>query len=452
MTLRGKNPLSMAGFSNPTPQGFEMLYFRISRQFIGIGSFQVLAMFRRGLFYAYLSIYLRYFLGLSATETTLFATLPMLLNICFQTLVWGRLSDRRQLRRTLIVRGEVLGAAGTLIVWYLHTLPASRAAAGWVIILGLAAVEIFWSMSNIGWSALISDVYPARERNAVQGRLASLGGLGRIAGVWIGGLLYDGMATRYEGWGFHEGTLFFVAAGVMLLSTIPLRWVPEGGIRDAETTRSGPVGPEDGSSRLFFIFLVAMMFINFGRNSIVIIQSQYLFLESGFHLDSRMLSYVYNTESGAIILWGLLVGWLGNRLGNGKTVCVGAMIALAFLGIYATADHLPLVFLGSFLKGSAEVILMASAYAFASVLIPADQRGRRFSWFNATFFLSWGLAGTLMAGPLIDLMLSAGAAPVNAYRAAFVAAAMMTAAGLGLQVWLLFQRKGLRRRKEAEIG
>ncbi len=73
--------------------------------FLGISSFQALAMFRRGLFYAFLSIYLRYFLGLSVTETTLFATLPMVFNILSQTLIWGRLSDRRQLRRTLILWG-----------------------------------------------------------------------------------------------------------------------------------------------------------------------------------------------------------------------------------------------------------------------------------------------------------------------------------------------------------
>ncbi|MEZ4605125.1 MAG: hypothetical protein R2861_17475, partial [Desulfobacterales bacterium] len=70
-----------------------------AKVFWGISSFQALAMFRRGLFYAFLSIYLRYFLGLSVTETTLFATLPMVFNILAQTFVWGRLSDRRQLRR-----------------------------------------------------------------------------------------------------------------------------------------------------------------------------------------------------------------------------------------------------------------------------------------------------------------------------------------------------------------
>ncbi|MBL7180813.1 MAG: hypothetical protein ABIK98_06895 [Pseudomonadota bacterium] len=56
--------------------------------FFGLSSFEMLAMFRRGLFYAYLSIYLRHYLGMSVTETTLFATLPMVANVCCQTFVW----------------------------------------------------------------------------------------------------------------------------------------------------------------------------------------------------------------------------------------------------------------------------------------------------------------------------------------------------------------------------
>ena len=198
------------------------LFSRSSRRFFGVSSFQILAMFRRGMFYAYLSVYLRYFLNLSVTETTLFATLPMLANIIFQATLWGRLSDRYQLRRTLIFWGEILGGFGTLAVWFVHTLPENHRTMAYVIIFGLTIVEIFWSMSNIGWSALISDLYPPEKRGAVQGKLTSAGAIGRIAGVWIGGLLYDGLGRYYEGWGFEHGALFFVAAGVMFVSTIPL--------------------------------------------------------------------------------------------------------------------------------------------------------------------------------------------------------------------------------------
>ncbi|MHA2202447.1 MAG: MFS transporter, partial [Candidatus Hodarchaeales archaeon] len=155
----------------------------------GLSSFQILAMFRRGLFYTYLSIYLRYFLGMSVTETTLFATIPMILNVCSQTFLWGVLSDKLQLRRTFVIVGELLAGIGTLVVFFTHRMVDQLFIAGWIIIIGLSIVEIFWSMSNNGWSALISDLFPYEERSTIQGRLSSIGGFGRILGVWIGGLL-----------------------------------------------------------------------------------------------------------------------------------------------------------------------------------------------------------------------------------------------------------------------
>jgi MFS family permease len=396
-------------------------------------------MFRRGLFYAYLSIYLRYFLKLSVTETTLFATLPMLANIVFQATLWGRLSDRYQLRRTLIVWGEILGGIGTLAVWFAHTLPEDRRHMAYVIIIGLTVVEIFWSMSNIGWSALISDLYPPDQRGAIQGKLTSAGGIGRIAGVWIGGLLYDGLGYRYDGWGFEHGALFFVAAGVMFASTLPLLTLPEGGVA-VEEHRPAEVDPTSHkrSAHWFAIFLAAMILINFGRNSVVIIQSQYLFLDTGFAVSSRTLSYIVNTESLAMILAGLAVGGIVRRLGDGLGILFGTSLSIAYLLIFMTTSHLGLVYVGSFLKGCGESIIMAASYAFAAALIPPQQRGRRFGLFNATFFLSWGLAGTLIAGPLVDYLLQQGIAAGAAYRWAYGAAVVITLAGVALLAILVF--------------
>jgi hypothetical protein len=278
--------------------------------FLGISSFQVLAMFRRGMFYNYLSIYLRYFLGLSVTETTLFATFPMTLNILCQSLIWGRLSDKLQLRRSLIIIGEVSAAFSTVLVWFVHTLPASRHVAGYAIIVGLSVVEVFWSMSNVGWSALLSDLYPAHLRAGLQGRLLSMGGIGRMVGIWTGGLAYDGLSRFYDGWGFDKGLLFFIASGIMLVSTVPMWFVPEGGISGGRSVvslrkRSGQhsntpvlhhsVGQDGrGVSRQYLVFLLAMVFINFGRNSVALMKSQYLSLDAGFNLSSGVLSHVLN--------------------------------------------------------------------------------------------------------------------------------------------------------------
>jgi len=415
----------------------------------GIGSFQALAMFRRGLFYAYLSIYLRYFLGLSVTETTLFATLPMIFNILSQTFIWGRFSDARQLRRTLILWGEAAGALGTVLVWVAHILTPTPRLSGFVIILGLTVVEIFWSMSNIGWSALISDLFPERKRNEVLGYLTSIGGLGRLVGIWLGGLLYDGLEKMYDGWGFHSGTLFFIAAGMMLISMIPVFSLPEGGIRKSEAADAAcDAQCEAASVRLFWIFLIAMVFINFGRNGVMIIQSQYLFLDTGFAVSSKMLSYIFNTETVALILFGLFAGRIGRRVGNGRAVCLGAIAAIVYLVLFALADRLSLIFLASFFRGGADVIILAASYAMASILIPPEQRGRLFGFFNATLFLSWGVAGTCVAGPIVDLMLYLGVDQVMAYRSAYLTGLIMVLIGLTIQavlVYILLPRAGISR-------
>jgi len=399
----------------------------------------MLAMFRRGLFYTYLSIYLRHFLGLSVTETTLFATLPMVMNIVFQTFVWGAFSDKYQLRRTLIIAGEILAGFGTVLVWYAHTLTGNITLAGYVIIMGLSAIEIFWSMSNVGWSALISDIYRQEDRNRVQGRLASVGGIGRIAGVWIGGVLYDGFGIKYEGWGFSEGALFFVAAAVMFISIFPMLLVPEGGIkRKAEDSFVDKFDISASSEKIFMVFIAAMVFINFGRNSIAVIQSQYLVLDSGFAVSSNVLSYVVNTQSVAMIITGLAAGWMGQKIGDGNSLLFGAALGVGSLLLLATANNLVLIYISNFLKGCSEVIVLASSYAFASVLIPPEKRAKLFSIFNATYFLSWGIPGTFIAGPITDILMSYGASEVFSYQMAFVSAAVMTLIGFFIQGILLF--------------
>ncbi len=407
--------------------------------FFGISSFQMLAMFRRGLFYSFLSIYLRHFLGLSVTETTLFATFPMVINITFQTFVWGAFSDKYQLRRTLIICGEMLAGFGTVLVWYSHTLTTNLILAGYVIIMGLSIVEIFWSMSNVGWSALISDIYPQEDRNTIQGRLASVGGIGRMAGVWIGGLLYDGLSLRYEGWGFYQGALFFVAAGAMFISIVPMLWVPEGGIKkELKTASTTEIGVSESSGKIFWIFIAAMVFINFGRNSIAVIQSQYLVLDSGFGVSSKVLSYIVNTQSAAMILTGLIAGWIGRKIGNGNSLLLGTAMAIGSLILLAVTGDLGVIYISNFLRGCSEVIVLASSYAFASVLIPPERRAKLFGIFNATYFLSWGIAGTFIAGPITDILMVYGASEVFSYQMAFVAAAVIALIGFIIQVFLSY--------------
>lgn len=406
--------------------------------FTGVSSFQTLAMFRRGLFYTFLSLYIREFLGLSVTETTLFATLPMAASSLCQMFVWGSVSDRLQLRRSLIIVGEVLAAIGTMLLWYAHLLPESKRMSGYVIIVGLAIIEVFWSMSNVAWSALISDIYPEEERSKVQGQLLSIGAVGRIIGVYIGSALYDGLGAFYKGWGFHEGSLFFVSAGAMLLSTVPMLVVPEGGGAHHHRPSRANAGSSPYSLRAFALFLTAIALINFGRNAMAVLRAPFVSLEAGLALSPREIQWVVNIQSLAMIVMGPMVGYLCRRIGNGKALLSGTIAAMTALLVFGFAGNLYVACAGNMVAGASESIIVASSYALASILIPAPRRGRYFGWFNATYFLSWGIGGTFVIAPIIDGLMHFGSTELFAYRMGFVTSAAMTAFGFGMMCYLLF--------------
>ncbi|MHA2500133.1 MAG: MFS transporter, partial [Candidatus Hodarchaeales archaeon] len=134
---------------------------------------------------------------------------------------------------------------------------------------------------------------------------------------------------------------------------------------------------------------------------------------------------------------GLAVGWVGLRLGNGKTIVLGASMSVLALMLLAVSTDLSLIFIASFLRGTAQVTVMTSSYAFASRLIPARNRAKLFGVYNATFFLSWGIAGTVIAGPVTDLLIMAGTTEVFAYQAAFLAGAVVTTIGVIILISLL---------------
>ncbi|GAH58967.1 unnamed protein product, partial [marine sediment metagenome] len=99
-----------------------------------------------------------------------------------------------------------------------------------------------------------------------------------------------------------------------------------------------------------------------------------------------------------------------------------------------------IIFLGSFLIGTGEVIIYASSYAIASNLIPEEIRARLFGVYNTTFFLSWGLACTIISGPLIDFLIGEGFGEIFAYQTAFLVGALITLIGLiiflALEIWI----------------
>ncbi|MFW9927369.1 MAG: MFS transporter, partial [Candidatus Thorarchaeota archaeon] len=374
-------------------------YSRLKRrEFTGLSTFQILAYFRRSIVYTFLSIFLRS-LGLSTTEVTLMATVGMIANALTQSFLWGNLLDKYRRPVEFVVIGEFMAGLGHIfmVLGYMFFLGTGQLiVAGYVIIFALGGIEVFWSMSNVGWSALVSELTEIDERKKLMGQFSIIGGFGGIGGAYLGGFLYD------SGTGFANGSIFNIAAIVMIFSSfivyfsIRLRKDEESN-HSADTKSIENHSLSDLPSKLrvgYLIFIIALVFINFGRNSIAIITSLFLEDPTAFSATGEQIALYSNVGSIASMIAGLIVGSIVAKADDNRVMMSG--VFLSVIGIYwlIVTPSFELALLASFLIGASSVIIQSSSYSIVARMAPEEYRGRLFAYYNATFFLSWGIAAT----------------------------------------------------------
>ncbi|MHA2386707.1 MAG: MFS transporter [Candidatus Thorarchaeota archaeon] len=419
-----------------------------AREFTGLSTFQVLTYFRRSIVYVFLSIYLRS-LGLSTTEVTLMATVGMIANALTQSFLWGGLLDKYRKPTEFVVVGEFLAGVGHIfmVIGYMFFLGMNQLViAGYVIIFSLGGIEVFWSMSNVGWSALISELTEVDERKQLMGQFSIIGGFGGIGGAILGGVLYE------NGLGFANGSIFNIAAVVMILSSFivyfSIRLRKEDESQEYENDTSETYSLSDLPSQLrvgYLIFIVALVFINFGRNSIAIITALFIEDPTGFNATGIEIALYSNVRSIAAMVAGLMVGSVVARADDNRVMFTGTILSIAGMSWLIVAPNFTMALIASFLRGASEVIIGASSYSIVARMAPEEYRGRLFAYYNTTFFLSWGIAATFYAGPIADLLIGRGLTNADAYRGSFIAAIVLISIGviILLQSFRYSRRKGL---------
>ncbi|MHA2426318.1 MAG: MFS transporter, partial [Candidatus Thorarchaeota archaeon] len=304
------------------------------KEFSGLSTFQFLLFFRRNIVYTFLAIYLRS-LGLSTTEVTLMASVGMIANAGTQALVWGKALDKYQKPVEFVSYGEFLAGVGHIfmVFGYQFFLGTSQLyAAGYVIILAMGIIEVFWSMSNVGWSALVSELTELDERKKIMGQFSIIGGFGGIAGAYVGGLLFD------NGVGFSNGSIFFIAAFAMIISSIIVIF----SVRIKDSLGSGDTVDDTVLPSLnelpqllrrsYLIFIIALIFINFGRNSIAVITGLFLAEPTAFGATGEEIALFSNVGSIATIITGILIGSVVAKRDDNKVLFVGVLIPMVGIG------------------------------------------------------------------------------------------------------------------------
>jgi MFS family permease len=395
-----------------------------------------MAMARRGLFYTFLSLYLREVLGLSVTATTLLASLSMIANSVSQTFVWGKISDKYQARTSLIVIGETTAAFGYILVYFLHIHllnTNSPTAAAYSIIAGLSLLEFFWSMSNLGWSALISDLTTSEERGRLMSVISSVGGIGQILGITVSGVLYS---WGGEAGGFESGLLFFFASGIMLASALLIWFSTHSSERRYSRDRTEKiVFKQDAASsngysyRAFYWFLVSICIVGLGAFSILQILAYYVKLDSPIGATDFEIAMIRDSASIAIIIASLLAGALAERIGRKKALGIGFMLAVITPLLYTFAQNAVQMILINSLSGVSMALRNVVGYLLASDLIPAERRGRLFGQYNAVTSVSFGVAGTVIGGPVADYLIGTGKTEAAAFIGTFQVASAISSIG-----------------------
>ncbi|OLS29671.1 MAG: hypothetical protein HeimAB125_21710 [Candidatus Heimdallarchaeota archaeon AB_125] len=431
------------------------------KHFASLSIFQIMAMFRRGIFYFFLSIYLKEFLGVSNTEMTLFATLPMIANIFAQSAIWGRISDKFKKRRLLIVFGEVFAAVGYLIVFWIHNvvnkgkvgighisdvlfsqsevlgildtastydanfIPKILQISAYVIIFGFTIIEAGWSSSNLGWTTLIADLTIESERSKTMGLLQFVGGIGNVLGVTASGFLYQ------DGFGFWLGNLFYVSSGIMVFSIVALFLIPESYadleedyfkeveqksnqlVIDERKTKRGI--KSDWPIKLFIWLIIVLAIVNIGGNSINQMIQIHVRLPDTFRASDSIVAGLRNTSSITMIIGGLVIGFLTSRFGDGNMLLVGFLFAFLGTIFLPVVPSIAIFFVYMAFKGASRVWIQTTAYSMVNRVVPLEKRGRMMGYYNAAFYLSWGMGGTLITGPIADAIVGSNFAVIITY-------------------------------------
>jgi MFS family permease len=403
--------------------------------FFNLSVFEFLTFLRRGVFYTFMIYYL-YKLMNTVTSTAALGTLTMVASSLGQNLLWGRICDKYKIRAKLIVMGETIAAFAYLIVFLVHKSlinGGNRFAAGLAIIFGLSILEFFWSMSDVGWAALLTDITTPEVRGRVVGAMNFIASLGRMVGILYSGFLYLG------GEGFESGTIFYVTIVLLLIGAALMaftsrrigarRMTPQRSI--TQETEAEENETDIQSEKAYRWFLASLVLIVMGAASINQIFLLFLQLPQGVNFTDAQVTFVTSAWTVGGMIASLGAGRLSDRFGRSRVLLLGLTMAIATPLFYPYASTVPLMAFIYGVNGVSFWTIQTVGFVLAGDLIPKRSRGRLLSRFNTVMALTWGPAGILVGGPFADLQvqrlgLSAHASYVNAFYAASAIVAVGT--------------------------
>ena len=375
--------------------------------FFNLSVFQFLTFVRRGVFYTFMINYL-YTLMQSATLTAALGTLNMVASALGQNLLWGRISDRYKLRTKLIMTGESIAGFAYIIVFIIHKSliqTGDHFLAGLAIIFGLSILEFFWSMSDVGWATLLTDVTTPGTRGRIIGTLNFIASLGRMVGILFAGFLYA------DGEGFKNGTIFYIVTILLFIGAAMMALMSRHTAMKSATQKNLSVKEKeehkgkltDENEKTYSWFLASLIIIVLGAASINQIFLLFIKLTEGLNASDPEMSLILGTWTIGGMIASIVLGRLADKVGRNKVMFLGLILAAITPLLYGVALTVPLMALIYGLNGVSFWTIQTVGFAIAGDMISEHKRGRLLSRYNAVMAIGWGPAGFLVGGPLADI-------------------------------------------------
>jgi YNFM family putative membrane transporter len=237
----------------------------------------------------------------------------VIFGIALANLPFGMLADRYPIRPIILTGSAVVSTCGFFSA-FTHSL--------WLLIAARFVQGLFIPSLTTCLVAFLSRSLPINRLNVVMGAYVSATVAGGLGGRLLGGWIHPPLHWRYA---FVSASVFLVIA-----TLAAIRWLPDNASRaEGENT---PPGVRD---LLVKKQLMPIYWVAFGSFFVFSSIFNYLpFYLSGpsFGANTKLITFMYLSYVVGIIT-GPVAGNLSNRIGNGGTMTVGAIVLVLSIGL-----------------------------------------------------------------------------------------------------------------------
>ncbi len=348
-----------------------------------------------GLWWPFLTIFMRQQLGVPLTTVTLLFTLNSAAGLAAIAIA-GPAVDRFGRRFAMII-GLVAGGSILLAMSVAHTLPA------WAVLMLLQG--LFSPFYRVGSDAMVADLIPPVRRAGVYALLRMINNLGIAVGPAIGGFVI----------GVSYGLAFYIAAAANLLfvtlivffvretlpsrtaSTTPGSTAGDGSAVEAPKREGGygPVLRDRPFVALCGVFVLATM------PAAIMMMLLAVYAKENFGVPESQYGFIMATNAAMVVLFQYAVTRRSQAYPPLQVLALGAFFYAIGAGSVALGGGFWGFWLSMVILTIGELLIAPTGTAVAANLAPPDMRGRYMGLYGITWGVAFGI-GPVIAGYLND--------------------------------------------------